>query len=134
MNRYRSISLSLASAIALALLGTAPMAMAQTPPQQQAPPVDQQQGGSVHFYPGTKSSATYQIQNGTLTVHAGMPAHVQSYGPPPPFKTLDSNHNDRITQTEAKAYPPLANAFLYVSGGSKTISRARYNRWVKTQH
>lgn len=115
---------------------------AQPPAQPQAPlppsatEQDQPspQDASARFYPGTKSSATYPIQNGTLTVNAGMPAQVHHYGPPPPFKTLDSNHDGRIEESEAQAYPPLDDDFLYASGGAKTISRAQYSRWMKAQH
>ncbi|MGH8146927.1 MAG: hypothetical protein ACREPY_11395 [Rhodanobacteraceae bacterium] len=171
MNMHRSIPLSLAGAMALALFGTASIASAQTPPppppvapmaaQPQVPPTppappsppqpaqpqmpptpstppqppqpEQQQAATARFYPGTKSSATYPTQRGTLTVNAGMPAHVQSYGPPPPFKTLDSNHNGRIGESEAQTYPPLDSDFLYVSGGAKSISHAQYSRWAKAQ-
>lgn len=108
--------------------------MPPTPPTPPPPPQPgQQQAATGQFYPGTRSSATYPIQNGTLTVNAGMPAHVQSYGPPPPFKTLDSNHNGRIGESEAQAYPPLDSDFLYVSGGATSISHAQYSRWVKAQ-
>jgi hypothetical protein len=173
MNMRRSISPSLAGAVALALVGTASLALAQTVPQPPAPPQPptatmpaqppvpptppmppqpaqpripptpatppqppqpgQQQAATGQFYPGTRSSATYPIQHGTLTVNAGMPAHVRSYGPPPPFKTLDSNHNGRIGESEAQSYPPLDSDFLYVSGGARSISRAQYSRWAKAQ-
>lgn len=95
---------------------------------------DQQQGTSVQFYQGTQSSATYPIQNGTLTVQAGMPAQVRNYGSPPPFQTLDANHDGRISPDEATAYPPLDSDFLFASGEGKSISRAQYQRWVQTQH
>jgi hypothetical protein len=82
------------------------------------------------FYPGTESTATYPIANGTLTVDAGMPARVQQFGPPPTFKSLDRNDNGRLSQAEAEAYPPLANSFLYASDGAKSISRAQYKHWA----
>lgn len=103
------------------------------PPMQQGQPQTTQQD-TGKFYPGTKSSATYPIQNGTLTVNAGMPAQVQSYGPPPAFKSLDSNHDGRIGEIEAQAYPPLDNDFLYASSGDQTISRGQYEKWVSGRH
>lgn len=138
----------------------APPATSMTPPPPPAPPVtappppappvttapaaapmttmpadeDQQQGGSARFYQGTQTTATYPIQNGTLTVNAGMPADVQDYGPPPPFATLDANHDGRISADEASAYPPLDSDFLYASGEGQSISRAQYQKWVQTQH
>lgn len=184
MNMQRSIRMSLAGAIALALFGITSIATAQalpgpqttgqvpppppppppalqppaTPPapattrrpppppappatpmappsqQQPMPPPSQQQGASGQFYQGTKSTATYPIQNGTLTVNAGMPENVKSYGPPPAFASLDTNGDGRISQAEARAYPPLDSDFLYASGGGNTVSRARYENWVKTQN
>jgi hypothetical protein len=97
-------------------------------------PADQDQGTSPRFYQGTQTTATYPIQNGTLTVHAGMPAEVKDYGPPPQFNTLDTNHDGRISPDEASAYPPLDSDFLYASGEGKSISRAQYQRWMQLQH
>ncbi|MGH8233592.1 MAG: EF-hand domain-containing protein [Rhodanobacteraceae bacterium] len=152
MSIQRSIRVSLAGAVALALFGTASIAMAQQmpqppppppPPQQPAappppaapmPPPSQQQGSPGQFYQGTKSSATYPIQDGTLTVNAGMPDQVRNYGPPPSFKSLDANHDGRISEAEARAYPPLDSDFLYASGEGKSISRAQYEKWVRNQH
>lgn len=108
----------------------APMTMMPAQPADQ----DQQQGTSVQFYQGTQSSATYPIQNGTLTVNAGMPAQVREYGPPPPFATLDTNHDGHISPDEAQAYPPLDSDFLFASGERQTISRSQYEKWVQTQH
>ena len=127
MSMQRSIRLSLAGAVALAVFGIASVALAQTMPSSQPP-------SSQQIYHGTESSTTYPIQNGTLTVDAGMPAHVKNYGPPPSFKALDTNHDGRISATEAQAYPPLDSDFLYASGHGKTISRAQYKNWVNTQH
>ncbi|HEX7325524.1 MAG TPA: EF-hand domain-containing protein [Rhodanobacteraceae bacterium] len=121
----RPIGLGLAGAVALALCCGAPAALAQTTQSTQ------------QFYQGTESTATYALPDshgGTLTVHAGMPEHVHNYGPPPPFKSLDTNHDGRISEAEARAYPPLDSDFLFASGGAKTISRAQYEHWAKTQH
>lgn len=193
MSNQRSIRLSLAGAIALAMYGVASVATAQPAPQQTAqqvpppppppmpppppamttpsppmppapptapaqpmpppppaqppappqstmpapPPQDASgQSGSVQFLQGTQSSASYPLPDsngGTLTVNSGMPADVPSYGPPPSFESLDTNHDGRISEAEAAAYPPLDNDFLYVSGQAKTISRAQYQKWVQDQ-
>lgn len=124
MHMQRFIGSTLAGMIALAFVGTAAA-------QAASPPANQHSASSSRFYPGTESTATYPIANGTLTVNAGMPTHAKQYGPPPAFKSLDRNDNGRLSEAEAKAYPPLDNSFLYVSGGAKTISRAQYERWIK---
>ena len=163
MNNQRSIALSLAGAIALALYGVASVAAAQPaaqqaaqqqvpppppaapappPPATPAPPPPPaatqpapQQTASGNFYQGTETSASYPLPDsngGTLTVHSGMPADAQTYGPPPPFKTLDANHDGRISEAEAAAYPPLDSDFLNASNHAKTISQAQYQKWVQT--
>lgn len=158
MPSYRPVRLLLAGAVALALSGVASVTLAQTPPPPPPPPAQQpmppqapmpppppesqsqmaqpqsQSGGQ--FYQGTESTAQYPLagsNGGTLTVHAGMPAQVQQYGPPPSFSSLDTNHNGRIDEQESQAYPPLESDFLFASGGGKTISKAQYDKWVKTQ-
>lgn len=197
MSKQRSIRLSLAGAIALAMYGMASAATAQPAPQQSAqqvppppppppmpppaataptppmppsppampaqpmppppaqppappqetmpppapaqtmPPQDASgQADSGQVQQGTQSSASYPLPDsngGTLTVNSGMPANVQNYGPPPPFKSLDTNNDGRISETEARAYPPLDSDFLYASGQAKTISRAQYTKWVQDQ-
>ena len=126
-----------------------PPAQPPAPPQETAPPAapaqpmsaqPQQdtsaQSDSGQFQQGTQSSASYPLpgsNGGTLTVNSGMPAQVQNYGPPPSFQSLDANHDGRISQDEAAAYPPLDSDFLYASGQAKTISRAQYQKWVQTQ-
>src|SRR6185437_10864786 len=189
MSNQRSIRLSLAGAIALAMYSVASVATAQPAPQQTmqqqvpppppmpppppatttppppattapppppaapaqpmpppppaqppAPPMPPQgasgQSDSGQFEQGTQSSASFPLPDsngGTLTVNSGMPAQVQNYGPPPSFQSLDANHDGRISQDEAAAYPPLDSDFLYASGQAKTISRAQYQKWVQTQ-
>src|SRR6185437_6027841 len=172
MSIQRSIRLSLAGAIALAMYGVASVATAQPAPQQTMqqqvpppppmppppaqPPAPPQgttpppaapaqpmppqgasgQSDSGQFEQGTQSSASFPLpgsNGGTLTVNSGMPAQVQNYGPPPSFQSLDANHDGRISQDEAAAYPPLDSDFLYASGQAKTISRAQYQKWVQTQ-
>jgi len=110
------------------------------PPAEPAQPMPPQgasgQSDSGQFEQGTQSSASFPLPDsngGTLTVNSGMPAQVQNYGPPPSFQSLDANHDGRISQDEAAAYPPLDSDFLYASGQAKTISRAQYQKWVQTQ-
>jgi len=94
------------------------------------------QSDSGQFQQGTQSSASFPLpgsNGGTLTVNSGMPANVQNYGPPPAFKSLDTNNDGRISQDEAAAYPPLDSDFLYASGQAKTISRTQYTKWVQSQ-
>lgn len=173
MSTQRSIALSLAGAVALALYGVASVAAAQPaaqqaaqqqvppppppppappppaapapppPPATPAPPPPPaatqpapQQTASGNFYQGTETSASYPLPDsngGTLTVHSGMPADAQTYGPPPSFKTLDANHDGRISEAEAAAYPPLDSDFLNASNHAKTISKAQYQKWVQSQ-
>ena len=98
-----------------------------------AAPTAQQQQATGQFQPGTEKTAVYDTPRGELTVHSGMPVP-KDYGPAPSFATLDSNGDHHISQQEAKAYPPLANDFLYVSGDqTKPISKSQYQRWVATK-
>jgi hypothetical protein len=100
-----------------------------TAPQQQDATTDQ-------FYQGTESTARYPLpgsNGGTLTVNTGMPANVQDYGPPPSFAKLDANHDGRISESEAQAYPPLDSDFLYASGQGRSISPSQYKKWVQNR-
>lgn len=119
----------IAALATLAALGFATLAAAQpAAPQTSAP---------SQFAPGTETTATYPLPDsngGTLTVHAGMPEETRQYGPPPAFATLDANHDGRISEAEARAYPPLDSDFLFASGGAASITKAQYQNWVKTQH
>ena len=117
-----------------------PQSAMPPPPAEPAQPMPPQgasgQSDSGQFQQGTQSSASYPLpgsNGGTLTVNSGMPANVQNYGPAPSFQSLDANHDGRISQDEAAAYPPLDSDFLYASGQAKTISSAQYQKWVQTQ-
>jgi hypothetical protein len=93
------------------------------------------QSGAAQFQQGTQSSASYPLPDsngGTLTVNSGMPAEVHNYGPPPSFQELDANHDGRISEDEASAYPPLDSDFLFTSNQGKTISRAQYQTWAQS--
>ena len=68
-----------------------------------------------------------------VTLTSGQPAP-DHYGPPPAFATLDTDHNGGISREEAQAYPPLLNDFDYLAHHANRISKAQYERWVKTQN
>ncbi|MGH8126646.1 MAG: hypothetical protein ACREPK_12455 [Rhodanobacteraceae bacterium] len=138
-----TLSRNLSGATAAVLLGMAMAAMAQPAQRQISPPSQQPAAGnpqstahSTQFEQGTESSVTFPMQSGdgTVTVHAGMPAEVRQYGTPPAFATLDTNHDGRLSETEAQAYPPLDSGFLYASGGGTSISRTQYANWIKNAH
>ncbi|MBS0556898.1 MAG: hypothetical protein JSR27_05720 [Proteobacteria bacterium] len=82
------------------------------------------QDQTVHF---TQADGT------RVTLTSGQPP-ADHYGPPPAFATLDANHNGKITREEANAYPPLLNDFDYIAHHANAISKAQYERWVKSQH
>ncbi len=132
MTQHHPIRTAIAAALLAGLLGAGPAAFAAQDTGAQANTAETT--GNQGFYPGTESSATYKLPDGTLIVRAGMPAASQNYGPPPPFASLDTNHDGRISEVEARAYPPLDSDFLYASGGGKYVTRAQYQRWVRTQH
>ncbi|RAP57369.1 hypothetical protein [Oleiagrimonas sp. MCCC 1A03011] len=117
-------SRSLPLVLGLALTGVAAGAMAQS-----APTVSAQVTNGPAMKPSPPQPAVYHTRQGTLIVKSSMPAPPK-YGPAPTFAALDSNHNGRLNAEEANAYAPLANDFLYVSHGTKTISRGAYRRWV----
>lgn len=121
---------ALAAVLAIVLSGSASIAAAR---QAESAPVASPPASAADIQPGTETTATYRLQDGTLTVRAGMPAQVKDYGPPPAFSALDSNHDGRISEDEAQAYPPLDSDFLYASGGAKTISASQYQKWVAGQ-
>lgn len=122
MRTQRLARSSVAGVLAVAAFGFATAATAQSAPT------------STQFERGTESTATFPLPDsngGTLTVNSGMPAQLPTYGPWPAFKALDTNHDGRISEQEAQAYVPLENAFLQVSGGAKSISKAQYEAFAK---
>lgn len=74
-------------------------------------------------------SVQFQDAQGVnVTVNYGMP-QPDNFGPKPPFSQLDSNHDGRISQTEAQAYLPLYNDWLHVAPHASSISQAQYDGW-----
>lgn len=54
----------------------------------------------------------------------------RQYGPKPSFDSLDTNHDGVISESEAEAYPPLANDYLHVAHrGSRGVTRSEYEHW-----
>ena len=52
------------------------------------------------------------------------------YASKPPFDALDTNHDGVISESEAAAYPPLANDYLHdAEKGSRGVTRVEYERW-----
>nr|WP_199045331.1 hypothetical protein [Dyella sp. ASV24] len=50
--------------------------------------------------------------------------------PRPSFESLDTNHDGFISESEAEAYSPLANDYLYLApSGSRGVTREAYRRW-----
>jgi hypothetical protein len=74
-----------------------------------------------------------QADGTRVTLTSGQPAP-DHYGPPPAFATLDANHNGSVDRDEAQAYPPLLNDFDYIAHRASSISKAQYERWVKSQN
>ena len=74
-------------------------------------------------------SVQFQDAQGVnVTVNYGMP-QPDNFGPKPPFSQLDSNHDGRISQSEAQAYLPLYNDWLHVAPHASSISQAQYDGW-----
>ena len=74
-------------------------------------------------------SVEFQDAQGVnVTVNYGMP-QPDNFGPKPPFSQLDSNHDGRISQSEAQAYLPLYNDWLHVAPHASSISQAQYDGW-----
>ena len=57
-----------------------------------------------------------------------------AYGEAPSFRWLDRNSDGVIDEREARAYPPLANDFLYASGNRSAVPPARYKWWARQLH
>lgn len=112
----------------------APQSLPAPPPPP--PPADQadlpaQPMAAPSATPGMTEEHSVQFQNpqgATVTVNYGMPEPT-NYGPKPPFAQLDTNHDGRISQSEAQAYLPLYNDWLHVAPHASSISKAQYDAW-----
>lgn len=92
-----------------------------------APPAAAQTPGTSN--PGA-GSATFSTAQGQVVINSTMPP-APSAASPPSFEQL-ANGKKYISKDDANAYPPLANDFLYASHNGSRISKAQYERWVKT--
>jgi hypothetical protein len=80
---------------------------------------------------GMTNQRSVQFQNeqgATVTVNYGMPPPTD-YGPKPPFAQLDTNHDGRISESEAQGYVPLVNDWLHVAHHAGSITKAQYEAW-----
>lgn len=112
------------------------------PAEQQSlpPPPPPAASGQTSADQGMSASATtggmtdersvefQNAQGATVTVNYGMPAPTD-YGPKPPFSQLDTNHDGRISQSEAQAYLPLVNDWIHVAHHANSITKAQYEAW-----
>jgi hypothetical protein len=74
------------------------------------------------------TNATNALDNQTVVRSVQTSAPV--YASRPSFDALDMNHDGFISETEAMAYPLLANDYLHVARkGSRGVTRAEYDHW-----
>lgn len=99
--------------------------------QDAAPPATPQSGTSESA-DTTGHSVSMNTSQGEVTVQSAMPAP-PTFGPPPEFSQLASNGKS-IDETQAAAYPPLANDFLHADRNRDgRISKREYERWTSHQ-
>jgi hypothetical protein len=124
--KFRKRFLPLAGVGALLLAGH--VAAQQAPMTPPSPDTSTSADSSAVQTPKT---ATYQTPQGELTVRSTMPDKTPMA--PPPFEQLaDGGHS--ISQSQANAYPLLANDFGYADANhNHRISRAEYKRWARQQ-
>jgi hypothetical protein len=76
------------------------------------------------------ATTNYQTPQGEVVVRS-VPAPAPTVGPAPPFEQL-SGGSKGIAESQATAYPPLANDFINAdSNKNGSISKAEYERWTK---
>jgi len=117
-----------------------PPAGAMPPPAADAPPPPPPPGEPASMAPppppppppageAGSSGATMATPQGQVTVNSG-PAPAKPAGPAPDFATL-AGKKSYITESEASAYPLLANDFQYADANRDgKISKSEYQRWV----
>jgi hypothetical protein len=77
----------------------------------------------------TSEAQTVNATDNQVIVRSVQTASPQN-GPKPSFDSLDTNHDGFISESEAEAYPLLANDYLHVARrGSRGVTRAEYDRW-----
>ncbi len=109
------------------MVPSAPMPDASMSPAEQTMPATTQ--AMPDAAPGS-NTAVYQTQQGELTVRS-MPAPAPQAGPAPSFAQL-SGGSKAITESQAEAYPPLANDFIHADRNRNgSVSEAEYKQWMK---
>ncbi|MEO6968645.1 MAG: EF-hand domain-containing protein [Rhodanobacteraceae bacterium] len=104
-----------------------PTAQSSMPMAPAAPTVNETPSQPVAAGAG-EMSTQMQTPQGTATINSGMPP-ATNYGPKPPFAQLDTNHDGRISQEEAQAYPLLYNDWIHVAHHAKSITKSQYAKW-----
>lgn len=78
---------------------------------------------------GALHQTQYPDPRGNLVVRWGQPP-AKPPEPRPPFEGLDRNHDGLLDESEAAAYPTLANDFIYADANrDHRISRREFDRW-----
>jgi hypothetical protein len=99
---------------------------AQNQPTPSAQPMPSGQAAS-----SSESTQFTSSKGENVTIQSSMPA-VPS-GPAPSFEQL-ANGGKSITESQAAAYPPLANDFLYADKNRDGhINKSEYELWLKQQ-
>jgi hypothetical protein len=129
-NRKHILGLALASSFIFSSLHAAPRSGV---PMTQATTQTTAQGNAVAAAdPQTHVASEANTVNATdnqVTVRS-VQTSAPLYASKPPFDALDTNHDGIISESEAAAYPPLANDYLHVAEkGSRGVTRAEYDRW-----
>jgi hypothetical protein len=76
------------------------------------------------------TTAAMQTPQGEVIVNSA-PASAPAIPPPPSFEQL-SGGGKSISESQADAYPPLANDFIHAdSNRDGKVSKAEYQRWLK---
>jgi hypothetical protein len=76
------------------------------------------------------NTADMQTPKGEVTVNSA-PASASVIAPAPSFEQL-SGGGKSISESQAEAYPPLANDFIHADRNRDgKVSKAEYQRWLK---
>ena len=97
--------------------------------QDMSTPPPAQAAASTAALP-SPNTADMQTSKGEVTVNSA-PANAPAILPAPPFEQL-SGGGKTISESQAEAYPPLANDFIHTdSNRDGKISKTEYLRWLK---
>jgi hypothetical protein len=130
-NSMRALILMLTSSFAVSVTYAATWNSPSTP-QSSASQVNAQDNTAAVSDSQAQVTSTAQTVSATdnqVTLRSVQTPALR-YGPKPSFDALDINHDGVISESEADAYPPLANDYLYVARkGSRGVTHAEYDRW-----